>query len=80
MKNIFEIAAQRLNQTGKTIVFGHFHTSYAYSQHQGISEFGEDAKFDIYYGKDYIGVDACTAYTGKVNILVLEDELEEAIK
>ena len=71
--NPFEIAAQGLNQTGKTIVFGHFHTSYAYSQHQGISEFGEDAKFDIYYGKDYIGVDACTAYTGKVNILVLED-------
>lgn len=71
--NPFEIAAQGLNQTGKTIVFGHFHTSYAYSQHKGISEFGEDAKFDIYYGKDYIGVDACTTYTGKVNILVLED-------
>ncbi len=71
--NPFEIASKGLNKTGKTIVFGHFHTSYAYSQHQGISEFGEDAKFDIYYGKDYIGVDACTAYTGKVNILVLED-------
>ena len=72
--NPFEIAEQGLNQTGKTIVFGHFHTSYAYSKYEGASEFGEDAKFDIYYGDDYIGVDTCTAYTGKVNILVLEDD------
>lgn len=72
--NPFELADVWLNQTGKTIVFGHFHTSYAYSKYEGFSEFGEDAKFDIYYGKDYIGLDACTAYTGKVNVLVIEDE------
>lgn len=72
--NPFELADMSLNQTGKTIVFGHFHTSYAYSKYESVSEFGEDAKFDIYYGNNYIGVDACTAYTGKVNILVLEDD------
>lgn len=72
--NPFDMADMELNQTGKTIVFGHFHTSYAYSKDMNISEFGEDAKFDIYYGKNYVGLDACTAYTGKVNILVLEDD------
>lgn len=71
--NPFIRADQDLNKTGKTIVFGHWHTSYAYSKYEGFSEFGEDAKFDIYYGKNYIGLDACTAYTGKVNVLVLED-------
>lgn len=72
--NPFELADIGLNQTGKTIVFGHFHTSWAYSQYENLSEFGEDAKFDIYYGTDYIGIDACTAYTGKVNVLTLEDD------
>jgi serine/threonine protein phosphatase 1 len=72
--NPFEMADIGLNKTGKTVVFGHFHTSYAHSKDDVASEFGEDANFDIYYGKDYIGLDACIVYTGKVNILVLEDE------
>lgn len=78
--NPFDKAQDGLNQTGKTIVFGHFHTSWAYSKDEGTSEFGEDAKFDIYYGEDYIGLDACTAYTGQVNVLVLEDEFLEEEK
>jgi tRNA(His) 5'-end guanylyltransferase len=45
--NPFKLAEQGLNKTGKTIIFGHFHTSYAYSKYEGFSEFGEDAKFDI---------------------------------
>jgi hypothetical protein len=75
--NPFDMAEQGLNQTGKTIVFGHFHTSYAYSKHKGISEFGEDAKFDPYYAEGIIGIDKCTAYTGEVNVIVLEDEFVE---
>lgn len=72
--NPFKLADVGLNQTNKIIVFGHFHTSYAYSKYDGCSEFGEDANFNIYYGKDYIGLDACTAHTGKINVLVIEDE------
>lgn len=75
--NPFELAAQGLNQTGKTIVFGHFHTSYAHSRATSTSEFSDDANFDIYYGKDFIGIDACTAYTKKVNVLVLDDIFKE---
>lgn len=72
--NPFELAQDGLNKTGKTIVFGHFHTSYMWSVVTGCSEFGEDAKFEPYIDKGYIGIDACTAHTGKVNVIVLEDE------
>ena len=72
--NPFELAEQGVNKTGKTIVFGHFHTSYGHSRAEGTSEFGENANFNIYYGKNFIGIDACTAYTGKVNVLVLQDD------
>ena len=72
--NPFKLAEQDLNKTGKTIVFGHFHTSYQWSKDGKCSEFGVDADFNPYYGKDFIGIDGCTAYTGEVNVLVLEDE------
>lgn len=72
--NPFDMAARGLNQTGKTIVFGHWHASAGWAQAEGRSEFGEDAKFDPYFGDGFISIDACTAHTRKVNVLVLEDE------
>lgn len=72
--NPFELADLELNQTGKIIVFGHFHTSYQWSTHYGYSEFGTDAKFEPYYGHNYIGLDACVSHTKKVNVIVIEDE------
>lgn len=72
--NPFELADLELNQTGKTIVFGHFHTSYQWSAQYGYSEFDEDAKFEPYYGRNYIGLDACVVHTKKVNVIVIEDE------
>lgn len=72
--NPFARAEQDLNKTGKTIVFGHFHTSYQWSKKEKCSEFGEDAIFEPYYGGNYIGIDACTAYTNRVNVIVIEDE------
>ena len=32
------------------------------------------ADFSIFYGDGYIGIDAMTSYSGKVNVLVVEDE------
>ena len=72
--NPFDMADKGLNQTGKTIVFGHWHCSTGWAKAEGREEFGDDAKFDTYYGDGFIAVDACTAYSGKVNVLVLEDE------
>lgn len=37
------------------------------------SEFGPDADFSPYYSPGFIALDACTARSGKVNIVVLED-------
>ncbi len=59
----------------KTVFCGHFHCSYGHSryEHKG-SEFGPDADFSPYYGPGVIALDACTAFSGKINILTLEDE------
>lgn len=59
----------------KTLVFGHWHCSAGWAKAEGRSEFEEDAKWDIYQNEDQkiIGIDKCTAHTGKVNVLVLED-------
>lgn len=72
--NPFEFAEEGL-LPDKTIVFGHFHVSYARKKYHGEPEFGEDANFDIYYGDGYIALDSCVAYSDKLNCLVVEDDL-----
>lgn len=82
--NPFQRAQNGLNKTGKTIVAGHWHCSYGHAiDHNGeLSEFGEDACWDIYKNDNwnFIGIDKCTAHTGKVNVLVLEDNFIENIE
>ena len=75
--NPFDVAEKGLNQTDKTIVFGHWHSSTGWAKAECRSEFGDDAKFDPYHGDGFIAVDACTAHSGKCNVLVLEDEFLE---
>lgn len=71
----------------KTIVAGHWHTSYGHSKYHRLGkEFEDDwvrvwnnlypesqikntAIFDIFKDKGIIAIDACTAYSGKVNCL-----------
>lgn len=74
--NPFELA-EKFWQEDKTLVFGHWHTSWARHNYHWEPEFGEWAVFDPYCGKNYIGIDGCTAASGQVNVLVLEDELLE---
>lgn len=59
----------------KTIVFGHWHCSTGWAKKEGRSEFDDDAKWDIFQDeeKKIIGIDRCTACTGQVNVLVIED-------
>ena len=61
----------------KTIVFGHFHTSYPRHIYESKPEWGKGSDFSIYRGNGYIAIDACCAYSGKINVLVLEDEFLE---
>ena len=74
--NPFDLAAQGL-LPDKTLVFGHWHTSWPRYKYEDKPEWGKDADFGLYYGNGYIGVDACTAYSGRVNCLVIEDEFKE---
>lgn len=59
----------------KTVVCGHWHASYGHSryEHKG-SEFGEDADFTPFMASGIIALDACTAHTGFVNCMIIEDE------
>lgn len=58
----------------KTVVFGHWGTECKWSEVELREEYGEGAHFEPYYGDGYIGIDATTVYSGKVNVIVLEDE------
>ena len=66
-------AAQQCD-TGKTVLCGHWHCSYGHAIFEGKgSEFGHDADFSPYYGPGVVALDACTAYSGRVNLLILRD-------
>ena len=79
--NPFFKAADGLNQTGKTIVFGHWHCSLGHAMDCGfdIGEWEPRAKWEPYINTEtkIIGIDRCTAYTGKCNVIVIEDEFLE---
>ena len=66
--------AVRTCREEKTILCGHWHTSYGHSRFEGKgSEFGPDADFSPYTAPGIIALDACTAYSRRVNVIVLED-------
>ncbi len=57
----------------KTIFCGHYHCSYGHAMYEGVgSELGPDAVFTPYYAKGIVAIDACTAYSGIVNCVVVE--------
>lgn len=62
----------------KTLVFGHWHCSEGWAIAEDRNVFGEDAKFDPFYGNGFIAIDACTAHSGKVNCIVIEDDFMES--
>lgn len=75
--NPFSRASQELNKTGKTIVFGHWHCSAGHVILGNCNSEFEYAIWEPCYFKNTIGIDRCTAHTGEVNVLVLEDEFIE---
>lgn len=67
---------------GKTIVCGHWHCSYGWSHiRQQLPEFPQKNKknwlksFEPFIDNGIAAIDSCVAYTGKVNVLVLEGEV-----
>lgn len=61
-------------EPGKTIVCGHWHCSAGYTMRDGYPEFEKGAVWEPFYHDGMIAIDRCTAHTGEVNVLVLEDE------
>lgn len=72
--NGMEAAHGGIIEAGKTIVCGHWHCSFGHSHynHDG-GEFDNNPNFAPYYGDGIIALDACTALSGKVNCIVIED-------
>jgi hypothetical protein len=71
--------AAGLTEPGKTIVCGHWHASAFHNALElhvsDMFDFRPAANFGIFRSKDdlLVGIDACTAWTGKVNVLVISD-------
>ena len=58
----------------KTVLCGHWHTSYGHSVIEGKGEeFGDNADFTPFYGDGIIALDARTKASGIVNCIILED-------
>jgi hypothetical protein len=89
--NGMDMARNGFTEPGKTVVCGHWHCSYGHYMQAmrdavaagnsafdvDIDEFGETAIWEPYYGNGIIAIDRCTAHTGEVNVLALEDEFME---
>lgn len=59
----------------KTIYCGHWHSSWGNSRYHGDgSEFGEKANFNPFIDNGIVALDACTAYSKKINVVVLEED------
>ena len=73
--NPVQMHQMRLHIKDKTLVFGHWHCSafWANKNPKKYIEFGNRACFEPFITKEIISLDACTAVSGKVNIVVIED-------
>lgn len=61
-------------EPGKTVVCGHVHASYGHAciRHT-CCEWGRGADFSPFRADGVMAIDACTAYSGRVNVIVIED-------
>jgi len=64
----------KIIEPGKTIVCGHWHTSYGHAYiEERCSEWGENADFSPFRAEGILAIDASTPRSGKVNCVVIED-------
>lgn len=72
--NGMEAAHDGILEKNKTIVCGHWHCSFGHSRYENDGEeFGETSNFNPYYAEGIIAIDGCTAYSGQVNCIIIED-------
>ena len=64
----------KILEPNKTIVCGHWHTSWGHSVlHKEGEEWGPSAIFAPFYDEGIIALDGCTSYSRIVNCIVIED-------
>ena len=65
-----------IREKNKTIFCGHWHTSFGnYRYHQsGDCEFGKTADFGPFVDTGIVALDACTHFSKKINVYVLEED------
>ena len=64
----------KIIEPGKTIVCGHWHTSFGHSKYENKgTEFEEGADFSPFSAEGILALDGCVAYTKKVNCVVIRD-------
>ncbi len=72
--NGMEAAHERALIPGKTIVCGHWNSSFGHSYYEGNGgEFDNNPDFSPYYADGIIALDACTVKSGFVNCIVIDD-------
>lgn len=70
-----EMYKYEIYEPNKTIVCGHWHCSTLWYKHnpEQYEEFGEKANFEPFITDKMIALDSCTAYSKKVNVIILDD-------
>ncbi len=72
-----QAAHNHVVEPGKKIVCGHWHCSFGHTHYENKGgEFENDPDFSPYYGEGIIALDACTAFSKKVNCIVIDDEAD----
>ena len=68
------VCKRRLGVKDKTVVCGHWSCSYGHAEvDHKCSELGKNAIFDPFYSQGIIALDARTAFSKRVNCIVIED-------
>lgn len=74
--NPVEMFRYEIYEPNKTIVCGHWHCSALWHEQNPdkYEEFGDKAKFEPFITKNMIAIDACTAYSKKINVLIINEK------
>ncbi len=73
--NGMEAAYNGVTEKGKTIVCGHWATCFGHGRYEGVGDenISMASLLEPYYAKGIIAIDGCTAFSHKVNCIVVED-------